>query len=479
VSAKGRPEREQASKRDSAEVGPVSAKGHPEREQASKRDSAEVGPVRAAVGDALATALPPGGRIAVALSGGRDSVVLLDAAIAIAAAASVEVVAFHVEHGLSPNAGAWARFCADFCAARAVPLHVERVSVARGARISVEAAAREARYAALASLAAAHGVTAVVLAHHADDQAETTLLQLLRGAGPRGLAAMPAARYDGRVHWLRPFLDLPRACIEAYARERALAYVDDESNADPRYRRNALRRDVVPALRAIAPGYPAALARAASLQAEAAALLDDLAAIDARSGYDGVGLDRATLAALDARRARNLLRWFLRRQGLPAPSQARLAAMLRQLVHADADARVSLRHAGAAIGVHRGRVLVHRVECEPFARGWDGAESVALPHGTLTLVPGLGSGIAARHMRASGVTIQSGVAGERLALAGHAARRPVADLLREAGIPHWERRGLPRIYCGGKLAAVAPLGVDAEYAAAPGEPARDILWRRS
>ena len=82
-------------------------------------------------------------------------------------------------------------------------------------------------------------------------------------------------------------------------------------------------------------------------------------------------------------------------------------------------------------------------------------------------------------MRASGVTIQSGVAGERLALAGHAARRPGADLLREAGIPHWERRGLPRIYCGGKLAAVAPLGVDAEYAAAPGEPARDILWRRS
>jgi tRNA(Ile)-lysidine synthase len=477
VRAKGRPEREQASKRDSAEGSPVRAKGRPEREQASKRDSAEVSSVRAAVARALASTVPRGGRVAVALSGGRDSVVLLDAAAALAEAASVEVVAFHVEHGLSANAGAWARFCGAFCAARAVPCHVERVSVARGPRISVEAAAREARYAALAALAAAHGASAVLLAHHADDQAETLLLQLLRGAGPRGLAAMPAARYDGRIHWLRPFLDLPRARIEGYARERSLAFVDDESNADPRYRRNALRRGVVPALRAIAPGYPAAVARAASLQGEAAALLDDLAAVDARSGYDGVALDRATLAALDARRGRNLLRWFLRQQGLPAPSQARLAAMLRQLAHADADARVSVGHASAVVGVHRGRILVHRAECEPFARKWDGAESVALPHGTLTLVPGLGRGIAARHLRTFGVTIRSGVAGERLVLAGRAARRPVADLLREAGIPHWERRGLPRIYCGGTLAAVAPLGVDVAFAAAPGEPAREIVWR--
>jgi tRNA(Ile)-lysidine synthase len=441
-----------------------------------KRASAEVSSVRAAVAGALAATLPRGGRIAVALSGGRDSVVLLDAAVAVADP-SFEVVAFHVEHGLSANAGAWARFCVDLCSARAVPCHVERVTVARGPRISVEAAAREARYAALAALAALHGVTAVLLAHHADDQAETTLLQLLRGAGPRGLAAMPAARHDGRIHWLRPFLDLPRARIEACARERSLAFVDDESNADTRYRRNALRRDIVPVLREIAPGYPSALARAASLQGEAAALLDDLAAIDARSGYDGVALDRATLAALDERRARNLLRWFLRQQGLPAPSRARLAAMLRQLVHADAGARVSVRHAGAAIGVHRGRIIVHRAESEPFARGWDGADSVALPHGTLTLVPGLGSGISARHLRTPGVTIRSGVDGERLALAGRAARRPVADLLREAGIPHWERRGLPRIYCGDTLAAVAPIGVDAAFAAAPGEAARTIVWQ--
>jgi tRNA(Ile)-lysidine synthase len=447
------------------------------REQASKRDSAQVVTMRAAVARALAAALPHGGRAAVALSGGRDSVVLLDAAIAVAKDAAVEVVAFHVEHGLSPNAAAWARFCADCCVALAVPLHVERVSVARGARISVEAAAREARYAALATLAAEHRVLAVLLAHHADDQAETMLLQLLRGAGPRGLAAMPTARYDGSVHWLRPFLDLPRARIEAHARERSLAFVDDESNADSRYRRNALRRDVVPALRAIAPGYPTALARAASLQAEAAALLDDLAAIDARAGYDGSALDRATLAALDERRARNLLRWFLRQHGLAAPSQARLAAMLGQLVHADADAHVSLRHAGAAVGVHRGRILVHRAECEPFARGWDGGETVVLPHGTLTLAPVSGSGIAARHLRTSGVTIRSGVPGERLTLAGRATRRPVSDLLREAGIPHWERRGLPRIYCGGKLAAVAPLGVDEAFAAAPGEPARRIVWQ--
>ena len=189
---------------------------------------------------------------------------LLDAALDCAAARALTVVAVHIHHGLSPHADAWARFCADLCDACSVSLCERRVIVPRGPRRSVEAEARRARYAALAECALAENAHAVLLAHHQDDQAETVLLQLLRGAGPQGLAAMPEARIDATgLKWLRPLLDIPRAAIDAYVNERRLAWVDDDSNADIRYTRNALRSTVVPALASMGAGYPATVARAA------------------------------------------------------------------------------------------------------------------------------------------------------------------------------------------------------------------------
>jgi tRNA(Ile)-lysidine synthase len=430
----------------------------------------------AAVAEALLRALPEGGRIAIALSGGRDSVALFHAALEIVDAARVEMIAFHVDHGLSKHAKTWAKFSRGLCAAHGVEYHAESVRVAAGPRTSVEAAARSARYTALSEMADAHGVAAILLGHHADDQAETTLLQLFRGAGPRGLAGMPAARFDGRIWWLRPMLRFARDQIDEYAHRIAYRYVDDDSNADTRYRRNALRHEVVPALRRIAPGYPSTLLRAAALQADAAVLLDDLARIDATLAYDGTTLDRTLLATLDARRARNLLRWFLRERGLAAPSTARLAQMLQQLAHAANDARIAIGHEGAEIGVHRGRVIVHRVPLAAYRRDWFGTEAIELPHGTLRLVRGYGAGIATRHLAGCAITIRSGAPGERLQPAGRAARRQVADLLREAGVPRWERLAVPRVYCNESLAAVAPIGIDAAFAAERGEPALVIDW---
>jgi tRNA(Ile)-lysidine synthase len=317
----------------------------------------------------------------------------------------------------------------------------------------------------------------VLLAHHADDQAETMLLQLVRGAGPRGLAAMPEARLDDGVWWLRPLLQLPRSVIDDHVAQRALAHIEDETNAQPRYRRNALRTAVVPALRTIAPGYPATLVRAAELQADAAALLDDLALVDVRGHYDGRTLDRALFASLDARRGGNVLRWFLREQRLPAPSRARLAEAVRQLRYGGAGARIAIRHGGVVLGVHQGRLVVHPVQVEPFRRAWDNAARWVMPHGTLTFSLVSGTGVAARHVAAGTVTIRSGVDGERLRMPGRSARRNVADLLREAGVPHWDRRAVPRIYCGDALAAVAAIGADAAFAAAPGETGCAWDWR--
>jgi len=431
--------------------------------------------VRAAVADALAQALPGGGRVGIALSGGRDSIVLLDAAHAVAAALSCEIVGLHVHHGLSPNADAWAAFCRSACDRRGVAYAMRRVHVQRTPRASLEAAARAARYAALAALADEQRVDALLVAHHADDQAETLLLQLLRGAGVAGLAAMPPARSIGGKTWLRPFLALPRARLEAYAASHALRYVDDESNADARHRRNALRERVIPALRSIAPGYPATLARAARHQADAAALLDDLASLDAQRAVTDGTLERSALGALDAPRARNLLRWFIGTHGLRAPSAARLDEMLRQIAAAGTDARVALRHAGVEIGLHRGRIRVHQPRPAPFCHRWDGSPRIELPHGTLVLTPQRGGGIAARHLDPSTVTIRSGMPGERLQLAGR-TRRPVADLLREAGVPHWDRLVLPRVCCRESLAAVAALGVDAAFVALPDEAAFALEW---
>lgn len=437
---------------------------------------AAVSGLRTCVVMALRRAGLDGARIAVALSGGRDSGALLDAAAGLRGELRVALVAFHVHHGLSAHADAWAELCRANCAALGVPLDIRRLDIARKSRAGIEAAAREARYEALAELARAHAIDAVLLAHHADDQAETVLLQLLRGSGPRGLAAMPASTADCGVRWLRPLLDLPREAIDAYVEARALRYVDDDSNADPRHRRNALRATVVPALRTIAPGYPRTLVRAARLQADAAHLLDNLAAIDARDVWDGHSLERSALRALEPRRAANLLRWFLRGHGLPAPSSARLAEMLRQLECARDDAKVTLAHAGVALGVHRGRIVVHCAPPASWAQAWTGAGTVVLPHGTLRFAPATGAGIAARCLDASRVMIRAGVPGERLRL-DRRARRPVAELLREAGVPPWERIGVPRVYCDDALAAVAGIGVDASFGAARGELSRLLEWQ--
>ncbi|HMI11071.1 MAG TPA: tRNA lysidine(34) synthetase TilS, partial [Bradyrhizobium sp.] len=240
--------------------------------------------------------------------------VLLDALTSVSADRSVKLSAVHVHHGLSPNADHWARFCAEQCASRSVPLSVHRLHLERKPGLSLEALARAGRYEHFMSC----DVDVIALAHHADDQAETVLLQLLRGSGPRGLSAMPAFR-RGTPALLRPLLSQTRETLAAYARARGLGWIEDESNSDITHRRNLLRHEIAPRLAAGFKGYPATLTRAASHQAEASALLDELAALDAEGAIDDAGLDRAQLAGLSNARAANLLRWFLRREGLRPP----------------------------------------------------------------------------------------------------------------------------------------------------------------
>ncbi|CAG1002908.1 tRNA(Ile)-lysidine synthase [Burkholderiales bacterium] len=428
-------------------------------------------------------ALPPGDDpVALAVSGGRDSMALLDAASASLRARGRRAIGLHIHHGLHSAADRWAAFCAQACAARGVAYAERRVAVARRPRSSIEALAREARYAALRELALAHGARIVALAHHQDDQAETLILQLGRGAGPAGLAAMPAVSTDATgIAWCRPLLGVPRAAIDAYVVGARIAWVDDPSNADGRWRRNAVRARIAPAFAATFPGYPATLARAAAHQADAVSLADALAGIDARgANYDAAGgtIDAGALASLPAARARNLLRWFLHVRGLPPPSAARLDAMLRQLARARRDATVGLAHAGAVVGRHRGRVAVHAVAPEEFLCAWRGESVVALPHGVLAFERVEGAGVDARHLDA-GLAIRPRRGGERLRLERGRARRALKSLLRESGLPAWEREALPLVVAGDTLVAVPGIGVDVAWRAAPGQPGWVPVWRRA
>ncbi len=451
-----------------------SADGDPRRhDSSSARDAAPVAAVDGAVAAALAAHTAPGARVAVALSGGIDSMVLLDALNALAPRFELRLSAVHIDHHLSPNAGRWAEFCAGVCAARGVPLTIDRVEVARRAGQGLEAAARAARYEKLLGTQA----DVVVLAHHADDQAETVLLQLLRGAGPAGLAGMPhyTDRNAAGPALLRPLLQLTRATLAAYANARELAWIDDESNADPRHKRNLLRLAVTPLLAEAFPGYPSVLVRAANHQAEASSLLDELAYHDAGDAHGG--LDRATLATLPTGRARNVLRWFLRSEGLRPPSTARLAAMLSQLQTAGADARTRVVHDGAEIGCYRGRIIVHPATPEPFARTWRGESSVELPGGTLRFERARGAGIAAARFETTVVTLRSRTGGERLQLAANRPRRAVKKLLYDAELPIWRRQALPFIWCGDELAAVPGIGVALAFQAGTDEDAWRVDWR--
>ncbi|MDR3098095.1 MAG: tRNA lysidine(34) synthetase TilS [Paraburkholderia sp.] len=451
--------------------------------------------------------LPADARIAVAFSGGLDSSVLLDAAVRMAGAA--RLVALHVHHGLSPNADWWLAHCEAVARAYGVTFDARRVTLAHDDAAGVEAAAREARYRALDAMCAAHGAQSLWLAQHADDQAETVLLQLLRGAGLAGLAAMAPAREvaDGAAR-VRPLLNLLRAQLERYASAHHLHWIEDESNADTRYARNALRHDVLPALSAHFPGFRDALARTATHAASAQRLLDDLARIDLHEArYDDAGaLAHAGLVALDDARALNLLRYWMRLLGLPAASSARLADALRQLreiAHEGEGHALRVDHAGRTLRCYRGRVFWETPRAEaapasaldaaagesagrkPVSMNWRGEEIWRLPQwrGSYVFAPANASdpdAVPESVLRGGPLVARAREGGERLRDEAANMSRTLKNLFQARGVPAWER-DVPLLYVGGTLLFVPRIGVNRSAFGAQGDApgsAHAALWRR-
>jgi tRNA(Ile)-lysidine synthase len=418
----------------------------------------------------LARQLVPHARLTLALSGGLDSVVLLHALRAVPAPVPFSLDAVHIHHGLSPHADAWAAFCVRLCAEWNVPLAIHRVQVATDDAAGIEAAARRERQRVFAGV----DTDLLLTAHHQDDQAETFLLQALRGAGPKGLAAMAALQ--GRAGWRarqwRPLLDVARAELHDYARGHGLVWVEDESNQDARYRRNALRGQVLPALVTHFPGARATLARAAAMQADAAALLDDLARLDAATAIAGERLDCAALAALTPARARNLLRHFIERQGHAMPSARRLDEALHQLRDARRDARLCLKLGAAELHRYRGGAYLvppPPARAEPVR--WQGEARLQVPMAGATVhFDGvLGAGLQRKLLQTGKVTLGVRRGGERLRLQAGGPHRSLKNLLQERAVPPWQRGRLPLLWCDGRLLWVAGIGCDADALAEPGE----------
>ncbi len=424
-------------------------------------------------------ALSPGAAICVGFSGGLDSCVLLDVLARVAPGAGHALRALHVHHGLSPNADAWAAFCGDLCAARGIGLEVERVHVERAAPEGLEAAARAARYAVYARC----GGPVVALAHHRDDQAETVLLQILRGTGLKGAAAMPELRAlpGCAVQLFRPLLGVCRAALRAHAIGHGLAWIEDESNASPSLDRNFLRHGILPRLDERFPGWREAGARFARHAAAADALLRDLARMDGAPERPGRGL-RVHPGLSQPRRA-NALRAFLAIEGLAMPSEARLAEMARQLYEAAGDARIRIAHDAATLVRHRGmvqRTAVHPdgPEGEGWRVEWRGESDIELPGlGRVRFAAATGEGLGcAAPDEGGGWHFAPRRGGERMRLDRARPSRTVKNLLREAAMPEWRRAGLPLLFRGERVAWVPGIGVAAEFACEPGSPGLVPAW---
>ncbi|HSY06172.1 MAG TPA: tRNA lysidine(34) synthetase TilS [Steroidobacteraceae bacterium] len=428
----------------------------------------------------LAQLLPqfPHVRLCVAFSGGVDSTALL-AALARLRRSPLKLRALHVDHGLQPRSASWSAHCRRIAKSLGVPLSVRRVPVLRRRGESLEAAARELRY-RLCGEALGPG-EALLTAHHQDDQLETLLLQLLRGAGIAGLAAMPEVAPLGRGLLVRPLLPLSRRQLADWVSARRLTYVEDDSNALLQLDRNYLRLRVLPLIRERWPAAAATVARAARHAAEAQRLLDAQGAADVARARWGDELAAWTLRALPADRRRNALRFWIAQHGVQAPAASRLTEMAGPLLAARSDAQPFVAW-GAARVQRQGDLLYLQEQRETLAAPaavawrWRGQPACRLPGvgGTLALQRD-GHGPLDLDRLPPRLLLRPRRGGERLRPVRGGPRRALKSLLQEAGVPPAQRRDLPLVFAGEQLIAAADLWLDESVQAGPASRRRARL----
>ena len=400
-------------------------------------------------------------RIALALSGGLDSVVLLDTVCKAVQASntskeSTEVWVFHIHHGLQKPADQWLEFCEKLAKKYHTQFDFRLLHFADQSQGNIEARARAERYDALTELCIEHGVEVLLLAHHQNDQAETILLQLLRGSGVAGLAGMPEQRIntaDGRSITLwRPLLNQSRADLEAYAKKFKLKWVEDPSNQNTRYRRNAIRKEIIPRLEKIQPGAISNLARSADLLAQSQLLLDRLAMLDGKDIILGPTLKLKpllALAKLDKPAANNLMRYWLRMSNLAMPSQERLESWWKDLISVKQDSSLEWQHDEVSIRLWRGVLQV----ANPASGNW---VFRSIPARSKLL--GLPEAMVSEAQQRGSVEYRQRQGAEKIQIKPNTPRKTLKNLFQESDVPPWERQA-PLLYINDELIAVAGVGL--------------------
>ncbi|MBC7514795.1 MAG: tRNA lysidine(34) synthetase TilS [Herminiimonas sp.] len=437
--------------------------------------------------------------IAVAYSGGLDSSVLLHLVQKYVGTRGIALQVFHVHHGLSPHADAWLAHCVATAAALGVGFDMRRVTVHADGN-GIESAARRERYAALGTMCRAHGTPLLLTAHHEDDQAETVLLQLLRGSGIAGLSGMDSANHapallgDATTCMARPMLTIGRATLQEVASQHQIAHVEDPSNSDPRHARNALRAQVMPVLESHFPGFAGRFARTARHAQSAQQLLIELAAqdlahcTDTPGDADGSALRLDYLRGISAARSDNLLRYWFGSRGMRMPSTAWLEELRSQLLDAKADAQVLVRHPECDLHRHRNRIVMtprrplpdpeRDVDEDAVSFVWAGQNKLPFADfgGVLHFAPSE-KGVDAAWLRSQTLKLQSRSGGWRLKLAGNRSTRSLKYHYQAPDIPAWERSRLPLVVCGKELVFAAGLGIDCKFLSEHAGPRITLRWQ--
>jgi tRNA(Ile)-lysidine synthase len=417
----------------------------------------------------------------VGFSGGIDSVVLLHALIQLQRSHENTLQAFslhamHVHHGLSAHADEWAQFCKQFCAKYQIPFAMRQVYVNKESPLGIEAAAREARYEALFNYQfLGQSANFILTGHHQNDQAETLMLQLLRGAGLKGMAGM--AEVDQGKRLLRPFLAIAKPTILDYANREKLNWCEDDSNTNTDFDRNFLRQTVIPQIETRYPAMQSVLARTAIHIAESQDLLNDLAELDASQLIDDNSVCLIGLAELSPARARNLLRWWFAENDLKMPSADSLSEIMSQLLGAKIDARVKIKVQHLLLQRFQKRAFLNTEKpAQAFDLLWSGEPELILPDGSkLVFTQVKGEGLAIKHgMERLRVTNRKG--GERFKPEANRPSRTLKYLLQEVSISPWRRENMPLIYWNDSLAYVPVVGAVFDLKASAEEEGISISW---
>lgn len=401
----------------------------------------------------------------VAFSGGMDSTVLLHLLVEMKKAIPFELRAVHIHHGLSSAADQWARQCAEQCQRWGIELIIQKVNARSQVGESPEALARDLRYGAIGTLLSQHDY--LLTAHHQDDQAETVLLQLLRGAGPKGLAGMPRVKPLGAGFHGRPLLQVPRTDLNAYARERQLTWIEDESNQNQQLTRNFLRQTILPLFKNRWPTVTRTLGRVATVCAENQRLLDELMESHLLEVQGSVKntLSIKKLLTYSKEQQRHLLRAWCEALQYPLPTALILQQIQSSFLTARPDKSPRLQWQAVELRRFRDDLYLF-VTQPPMARPflhWDFKQPLLLPDGQyLYAKPMLGQGISAT---IKNVTIQFRKGGERCQFSAKTPHRTLKNCFQEWGVPPWLRAHVPLVYVENELIAVVGYFLNQQFAA--------------